>query len=135
MLSLNELKQQAPSAADASVLAGELYEQMRSAFDAEGLELDAGSDLMFSNHILCLAKRIEKGEFVDPLDEALFSELSDKARFMARCALEPAFERCGAPIDTTEVLMVATHIEVAMAKAATSHMPSSQNAVEADDAA
>lgn len=118
MLSLTELKEQIPSAADASELACELYEDMRGRFEALGLQMDDATNLMFSNHILCLAKRIESGEFVDPIDEALFAEVSEGARVASRSCLEHAFERCGRPVDVTELLMVATHVEVAMAKAA-----------------
>lgn len=118
MLSLTELESKIPAPAATSVLARELYEDMAARFDALGIDLDADTELMVSNHILCLAKRIETGEFVDLLDEALFSEVSQSARDKSRSFMEPAFERCERPVDSTEMLMMATHIEVALAKMA-----------------
>ena len=118
MLSLSELREKIPASADCSGLVNELYVDMSARMDDLGLDMDDATALMLSNHILCLAKRIESGEFVDPIDEGLFSEVGEKARVASRACLEPAFERCGREVDMTELLMVATHVEVAMAKAA-----------------
>lgn len=78
--------------------------------------MDEAADLMFSNHVMCLLKRIQTGEYVPPMDEGLFSELTDRARSMAEELVGGAFKKAGQEPDKTEVLMLATHLDVAMAK-------------------
>lgn len=116
MLSLTELKNRCPNLADVDGALCAAYEDISRRYDGLGVHMDDNADLMFSNHVMCLLKRIETGEYVPAMDEELFAELSDRAREMASDLMADAFSKAGQEPDKTEVLMLATHLDVAMAK-------------------
>ena len=107
MLSTNDLKARCDAAA--SVTEDELseYEAVSKKYGELDLPaMDDASDLMFSNHVLCVIKRINTGEYVDEMPEELFSEVSQAAR--------EASAAHGQEPNKTEVLLLSTHLEVAM---------------------
>lgn len=114
MLTLDQLRERCDSAADADERLCKEYEDVRARYEEMGLHLEDSADLMFSNHIMCLLKRIRSGEFIDEIPEELFSEIPDRARQVASDLLAGAFESEGAEPNKTEVLMVATHLGIAM---------------------
>lgn len=116
VLSLTELKSRCENLADVDEELCREYEEISRKYDTLGVHMDDTADLMFSNHVMCLLKRIRTGEYVPPMDEELFAELTDKARSMAADLMGDAFEKAGQKPDKTEVLMLATHLDVAMAK-------------------
>lgn len=118
VLSLTELKSRSESLADVDEDMCRTYEEISRKYDTLGVHMDDTADLMFSNHVMCLLKRIKTGEYVPPMDEEMFSELSENAKNMAFELMGDVFERSGQKPDTTEVLMLATHLEVALAKQA-----------------
>lgn len=115
MLTLDQLKQKCDSAADADERTCAEYEDVRRKFDETGIHMDEASDLMFSNHVMCVLKRIHSREFVDEMPEELFSELTDEARQISADLLADVFASEGIEPNKTEVLMLATHIGVALA--------------------
>lgn len=117
MLTLDQLRERCESAADADERLCKEYEDIRGKYERyekAGLHMDDSADLMFSNHMMCVLKRIRSGEFVDELPEELFSEIPDRAKQIAGDLLADAFESEGVEPNKTEVLMLATHIGVAM---------------------
>ena len=116
MLSSTELKERCQNLADVDEAICAEYEAIGRIYDTLGVAMDEVADLMFSNHVMCLLKRIQTGEYVPPMDEGLFSELTDRARSMAEELVGGAFKKAGQEPDKTEVLMLATHLDVAMAK-------------------
>lgn len=115
MLSVDELKKECESARDASDEQCKEYESVVHLYDELGLPvMDASSDLMFSNHVMCVIKRIHTGEFVEDMPEELFSDVSEKAREASSRLLAGLFASNGREPNKTEVLMLATHIEVAL---------------------
>lgn len=115
MLTLDQLKKTCDSAADADERLCAEYEDVRQKFEKTGIKMDEAADLMFSNHVMCVLKRIHTHEFVDELPEELFSELTDEAKKIAGDLLADVFAAEGIEPNKTEVLMLATHIGVAMA--------------------
>lgn len=116
MLSSTELKERCENLADTDEAMCAQYEAIRQRYEGLGVQMDDTADLMFSNHVMCLLKRIRTGEYVPPMDEELFAELSDRARQMAADLMDDAFLEAGQQPDKTEVLMLATHLDVALAK-------------------
>lgn len=115
VLSSTELKTRCESLSDSDKKTCEEYEAIKDRYETLELHMDETADLMFSNHVMCLLKRIKTGEYVPPMDEELFSELSEQARDMAFYLVGDVFVRSGHEPDKTEVLMLATHLEVALA--------------------
>lgn len=115
MLSALELKKQCDAAVDASGEELAEYEAVSKRYEELALpHMDEQSDLMFSNHVFCLIRRINSGEYVDEMPEEFFSEVSQLARNGAYELLSDVFEAHGEEPNSTEVLMLATHLEVAM---------------------
>ena len=114
MLTLDQLKEKCDSAADADERLCQEYEDVRHKFAETGIQMDDAADLMFSNHVMCVLKRIHSHEFVDELPEELFSELPDKAKKISDDLLADVFAAEGLEPNKTEVLMLATHIGVAL---------------------
>lgn len=115
MLSTNDLKARCDAAA--SVTEDELseYEAVSKKYGELDLPaMDDASDLMFSNHVLCVIKRINAGEYVDEMPEELFSEISQAAREASAALLADTFAAHGQEPNKTEVLLLSTHLEVAM---------------------
>lgn len=115
MLSTTDLVARCDAAADATQEELAEYEFVSQKYLELGLPvMDDAADLMFSNHVLCVIRRIRTGEYVDEMDEDLFSEVSQPARDGAAALLASSFAAMGVEPNRTEVLMLATHLEVAM---------------------
>ncbi len=115
MLSTTDLVSRCEAAADATQDELAEYELVsRKYLELELPAMDDAADLMFSNHVLCVIRRIHTGEYVDEMDEGLFSEVTQPARDGAVALLANSFAAQGVEPNTTEVLMLATHLEVAM---------------------
>lgn len=80
------------------------------------MKLDDDAELMFSNHILALIKRIEENSFVDEIEEEMMSEVSPEAFKKAEETVGWLFAEAGVPSNRSEVFLVATHIEMALQK-------------------
>ena len=115
MLSIEDLKERCDAAADADDEEFSEYAEIAKKYGELRLPaMDDASDLMFSNHVLCVIKRIHTGEYVDEMPEDLFSEVSQTARDGAASLLADVFAAHNEEPNKTEVLMLATHLEVAM---------------------
>lgn len=84
---------------------------------AEGLPLSFSEDaqLMLSNHLMALTKRILEGQLIDPMDEETLDEISDKSWEYADIIAGPMFQEGSMEKDRTELFLVGTHVEMAMA--------------------
>lgn len=78
--------------------------------------LDEDAELMLSNHILALIKRIKEQMFVEPIDEEMMSEVSDEAFQKADELVGWIFEGEKIPKNRSEIFLVATHVEMALQK-------------------
>ena len=115
MLTTADLKARCDAAADATDEQLSEYEAVVAKYSELGLPaMDDGSDLMFSNHVLCVIKRVHAGECLDETPEELFEEISQPARDASLGLLAGVFSAHGQQPNKTEVLMLATHLEVAM---------------------
>ncbi len=114
VLSSAELKQRCENLADVDDALVAEYEGIVRRYDEIGPKMDDTADLMFSNHVMCLLKRIRTGEYVPEMDEELFAEVSENARTLALDLLKDAFAKAGQEPNATEVLMLATHLDVAI---------------------
>lgn len=81
------------------------------------ISLGEDAEMMLSNHLMALIKRISLGQFVDPVEEEMMSEVSEKAWEYAGKIVNPLFEAHGIPVDKSELFLVGTHMEMAIASA------------------
>lgn len=83
----------------------------------ESIPVTFGEDaqMMLSNHLMALIKRILEKSFVEPVEEELMSDLSEKAWDYARTVVGPIFQAEGFEEDRSEIFLVGTHMEMAMA--------------------
>ena len=89
------------------------YEEAKKQFKKMNIPMDEDAELVFSNHLIALLKRIKRKAFVADIDEEMFSE---KAYNFAETLVKPFFEKEGETVNRTEVFLVATHIELALQK-------------------
>lgn len=84
---------------------------------AENIPVTFGEDaqMMLSNHLMALIKRILEKSFVEPVEEDMMSDLSEKAWDYARIVAGPIFQAEGLEEDRSEIFLVGTHMEMAMA--------------------
>ncbi len=61
MLSSTELKERCQNLADVDEAICAEYEAIGRIYDTLGVTMDEVADLMFSNHVMCLLKRIQTG--------------------------------------------------------------------------
>lgn len=84
---------------------------------AESLPVTFSEDaqMMLSNHLMALIKRILERSLIEPVEEEMMSELSETAWEYARTVAGPIFQAEELPEDRTEIFLVGTHMEMAMA--------------------
>lgn len=90
---------------------------------AEGLPLTFSEDaqLMLSNHLMALTKRILEGALIEPMEEEMMKdEISEKAWEYADVIAGPLFRAAEMEKDRTELFLVGTHVEMAMTTAVVS---------------
>ncbi len=97
------------------------YEEAKKEFKKMNIPMDEDAELVFSNHLIALLKRIKRKAFVADIDEEMFSEVSEKAYNLAETLVKPFFEKEGETVNRTEVFLVATHIELALQKEEMKH--------------
>ncbi len=93
------------------------YEAAKERIKNLPFTLSDDADAMLSNHLVALIKRIYTGHFVDPIEEEMMNEVSEEAWKYAHIIVDPLFEAHGVAIDRSEVFLVGTHMEMAIASA------------------
>ncbi len=91
------------------------YQEIKGKVRDLGIHMDEDAELMFSNHVLALLKRIKSRSFVEDMSEA-FDQISPDVFQMADGIVREYFEREDIPVNETEVFLVATHLEIAIQK-------------------
>lgn len=91
------------------------YLEAKKRVESLPLSFSEDAQMMLSNHLMALTKRILENSFVEPVEEEMMSELSEKAWEYAKIVAGPIFQAEGITEDRTEVFLVGTHMEMAMA--------------------
>lgn len=78
-----------------------------------GVRLDADRRLALTAHSLAFARRVREGEALPELDPALFDEVPADVRAALHEVLGPYCAERGADLRPEEVLLFATHVELA----------------------
>lgn len=98
---------------DFSLTVGRVEDFLKS----QGVFFDKTQEPMFRNHLCALRRRIASGEFTEGLEDA-FGEVSEQAFELARRTAELAYGSDTKAMSESEIFLLATHIEVALQKAA-----------------
>lgn len=112
---LNKILEMNEIAPDMQERAQDLYLEAKKR--VEGLPLTFGEDaqLMLSNHLMALVKRILEGALIEPMEEEMMrDEISQKAWEYAEVIAGPLFQAADMEKDRTELFLVGTHVEMAM---------------------
>lgn len=75
------------------------------------------TELMLSNHLMALIKRILEKKLIDPIEEEMMKEVSPEAWGYAWELAEPLFAEYGMEMDRSEIFLVGTYMEIAIASA------------------
>ncbi len=94
----------------------QMYLETKERLKLIQVHFDEDAELMFSNHLLALSKRIKTQSFVDPIDEEMMSDIPEKAWELAEVLINNIFHEQGIPVNRSELFLVATHIGVALEK-------------------
>ncbi len=81
------------------------------------ISFDEDEELILSNHIMALIKRIYENNLIEPMPEETLLEISEEAWSYARELAVPLFETYGREADRSEIFLVGTHMEMAIASA------------------
>lgn len=73
---------------------------------------DDSAEMIFTNHLMALTKRIISKEFIPDIDEELMSEVSEEAFGISESIVKEVFTAYGCEINKSEVFLVATHIQI-----------------------
>ncbi len=92
-------------------------DRVESFLRERGVCFDEAQEPMFRNHLCALRRRISSGEFTEGLEDA-FGEVSKQAFKLAREVAELAYGSDVKAVSESEIFLLATHIEVALQKAA-----------------
>lgn len=91
------------------------YKAIKEKVKKAGIVMDKDAELMFSNHILALLKRIKTHSLVEGM-EGEFDQISPPVFKMAEDLIGEYFGREEIPVEPSEVFLVATHLEMAIQK-------------------
>ena len=90
------------------------YKDIKDKLKGYELSFDDNSELLLSNHIFSLLKRIYNHELIEPIDEELMEGVSDDALSIAKNLFSGVFLKNDLALDKSEIFLVATHIELAL---------------------
>lgn len=93
------------------------YEAAKERIQNLPIALNEDADAMLSNHLVALIKRIYTGQYIAPIEEEMMEEVSETAWEYAHRIVDPFFEAYREPINKSEVFLVGTHMEMAIASA------------------
>ena len=88
------------------------YLSIKNNFMEKGIGFNDTEEYVFSNHIVCLLKRIKSGELIDPIDEEMMKEIDEDVFKLTNECIAPTFKKYGLEADLSEVFLVATHIQM-----------------------
>lgn len=91
-----------------------LYLEAKKRTEDLPLTFSEDAQLMLSNHLMALIKRILEEALLEPMDEEMLSEISEKAWEYADIIAGPLFDAAGLEKSRTELFLVGTHVEMAM---------------------
>ena len=78
----------------------------------QGVEFNDMEEYVFSNHIICLLKRLKNDEFIEEIDAYLMNEVDEENLEKAIKCIEPAFKKYGHEMNKSELFLVSTHIQM-----------------------
>ena len=73
---------------------------------------DENAEMVFTNHLVALTKRILSKEFIPDLDESLMDGVSLQAMELSENIVKDLFESNGCEVNKSELFLVATHIQL-----------------------
>lgn len=73
---------------------------------------DENAEMVFTNHLVALTKRILSKEFIPDLDESLMDGVSLQAMELSEKLVKDLFESNGCEVNKSELFLVATHIQL-----------------------
>ena len=112
---LNKILEMNEIAPDMQKRAQELYLEAKKRVESLPLTFGEDAQLMLSNHLMALIKRILEGALIEPMEEETMSdEISEKAWEYAAVIAGPLFEAAQMEKDRTELFLVGTHVEMAL---------------------
>ena len=88
------------------------YLLIKQNFKEKGIDFNDTEEYVFSNHIVCLLKRLKSGELIDPIDEEMMKEIDYDVFDLTEKCIEPIFKKYNLEISRSEVFLVATHIQM-----------------------
>ena len=88
------------------------YLSIKNNFMEKGIDFNDTEEYVFSNHIICLLKRIKSGELIEPIDEEMMNEIDDDVFALTEECIASTFKKYGLEINRSEVFLVATHIQM-----------------------
>ena len=97
--------------------AGKEYLKAKERMAKLPISFNEDAELVLSNHLMALIKRISEKSFVEPIGEEMMGEISEEAWKYAKELAGPLFEAQGQEPDRSEIFLVGTHMEMAIALA------------------
>ena len=91
------------------------YLHVKEKFKALNIPMVEDAELVFSNHIIALLKRIRERRFVEDMSDS-FDEVKPEVFQMAEDLVEEEFRKEGLAVDKTEAFLIATHLTMALEK-------------------
>ena len=73
---------------------------------------DENAEMVFTNHLVALTKRILSKEFIPDLDDSLMEGVSLQAMQLSEELVKDLFESHGCEVNKSELFLVATHIQL-----------------------
>lgn len=87
--------------------------EIRKTIVEEKIVFEEQFEIGFYSHMISLITRIKNNEKIDKVSEAVLDELDDKVLEIAKKVVTPLFNKAGIRLDISEMILVATHIQIA----------------------
>ena len=87
------------------------YMDVKENMKSLGVDFNEDEELIFSNHILCLIKRMKSKEYVE-IEDSIMTDVSEESYEIARKGIKDLCELYEASIPKSELFLVASHIQI-----------------------
>ena len=87
------------------------YLDVKQNVQSLGVDFNEDEELIFSNHILCLIKRMKSKEYVE-IEDSMMTDVSDESYEIARNCIRNLCELYESSLPKSELFLVASHIQI-----------------------
>lgn len=86
-------------------------QRIKEIFQSEGIKINDQYEIGLYSHIVSFIRRMRKGEKIEPIDEAILSEIDKGSIELAKEIAVPIFNKYKKAEDMFEIILISIHVQ------------------------